>query len=261
MHKKFWTEERLDFIKGNMSLGDKGLANHFGCTANALKSIRLKNGILIRPNQHATEKELEIIKNIYANTRTDIIAKKLNRTKSFVYNQAMKIGVKKSKEFLASPESGIFIKGSTTGHEYRYPKGHTPANKGKTMSKKIREKIKHTFFKKGHKPVNTLKDGDITIRHPHRKRGGNAYKYIRISEGEWEELHRYNWAKENGPIPIGFNVVFKDGDSLNCEPWNLEIVSDAELMKRNTLSQWPPELKEVIKLNNKINKMIQNNEK
>lgn len=36
----------------------------------------------------------------------------------------------------------------------RFEKGHMPANKGVKMPDEIREKIKHTFFPKGHKPKN-----------------------------------------------------------------------------------------------------------
>lgn len=143
----------------------------------------------------------------------------------------------------------------------RIKKGNIPPNKGKKMSPEVREKVKHTFFKKGHTPVNTSFDGKISIRKNRNRSDNSNYKYIRLSKGEWELLHRYNWEKEFGPIPEGMNVVFKTSDKMNCETENLEMISDAELMQRNTIHQYPEELAEVIKLKNKIKKQIDVREK
>jgi hypothetical protein len=204
--------------------------------------------------QFWTDNEIEYLKLNYSNNRTDKIANILGRTIYQVYNKVHSLKLKKSAEFLASPESGIFIKGSTTGKEHRFKKGIVPHNKGKKMSPELYEKVSKTFFKKGHKPHNTKFDGAITIRN--HKRSGIPYKCIRVEESKWEFLHRLNWEKTNGPIPKGFNVVFKDGNTMNCELSNLELLSDSELLSRNTLHQYPKDLQEVIKLNNKLKNQI-----
>ena len=133
-------------------------------------------------------------------------------------------------------------------------RGHVPANKGKKMPNEIKEKIKHTFFKKGHKPHNAKIDGYISKRLD--KRNGRTYLYIRISEGKWEEYHRYVWEKQNGKIPAGMNLIFKDGNTLNCNIDNLELLTNAELMKRNSIHNYPEELQVKIRKLAKLKKTL-----
>jgi hypothetical protein len=85
-------------------------------------------------------------------------------------------------------------------------------------------------FSKGHLPKNTLYDGAITTRIDKR---GLPHKWIRISKSKWMEMHRYNWQKKYGKVPRGFCIWFKDGNSLNPDIKNLELITRAEELKRN----------------------------
>lgn len=86
-------------------------------------------------------------------------------------------------------------------------------------------------FKRGDKPPNTKSIGHITLR-PH-KRTGEKYLFIKISDCNWKLLHRYNWELLNGPMPRNYVLRFKDGDTLNCNIENLELVSMKENLNRN----------------------------
>jgi hypothetical protein len=59
------------------------------------------------------------------------------------------------------------------------------------------------------------------------------YYHIRISKGVWEPLHRNIWKKANGEIPPKHIVIFKDGNTLNCELDNLELISKDANARRN----------------------------
>ncbi len=113
------------------------------------------------------------------------------------------------------------------GGDGRLKPGHKPWNKGKSYTANGSEK---TWFKKGHLPHNTKEDHAISIRY-HVK--GYHYKYIRLSKGIWVLLHRHIWEAVNGQIPKGYNVCFKDKNTLNCNIENLELVSRQENMRRN----------------------------
>ncbi|MFD2962801.1 MULTISPECIES: HNH endonuclease signature motif containing protein [Olivibacter] len=118
----------------------------------------------------------------------------------------------------------------------RLKKGNVPPNKGKKqveyMSAESIERSKATRFKKGNIPANAFeKDGVITIRNDKR---GVPYKHIRIALGEWEYLHIYNWKTANGQVPDGHVVAFKDGDTLNPDISNLELITMGENMLRNS---------------------------
>ena len=138
--------------------------------------------------------------------------------------------------------------------ESQFKKGQTPPNKGKKMPPELYEKCKATMFKKGQLPHNTAAtDGEVRMR---RDKSGKAYKYIRVALGHWELYHRVIWEQAHGPIPEGMLVVFKDGDSMNCELDNLEMITMEENMARNTLHRFPAELKDVIRLSNKIKRKL-----
>jgi hypothetical protein len=112
----------------------------------------------------------------------------------------------------------------------RRQKGDIPHNKGKKMPPEVYEKVKATMFQAKHKPHNTRFDGAETFRH-HRS---GAYWYMRTEEGKWRLKHRLLWEEANGPVPPRHNIVFRDGDVNNITLENLELVTNAELMRRNS---------------------------
>lgn len=52
--------------------------------------------------------------------------------------------------------------------------------------------------------------------------------------GQYIFWARYTWEQNHGPIPKGMNVVFKDNNPRNMEISNLELITDAELSRRNS---------------------------
>lgn len=141
-----------------------------------------------------------------------------------------------------------------------FSKGHTPKNKGKKiedfMSPETIVKFKANQYKKGNKPLNTLYDGAVTIRTEHKERNGRKYKWIRISEGNWEMLHKHIWEKENGLVPEGYCLWFIDGNSLNCKLENLELITRDENLNRNWHDRYPNELKKSVLKLNKLKKIL-----
>lgn len=53
-----------------------------------------------------------------------------------------------------------------------------------------------------------------------RDTAGNKYYYIK-HEGKMVQYHRLVWEMTFGPIPAGYKIFFKDGDTLNCRIDNL----------------------------------------
>lgn len=51
--------------------------------------------------------------------------------------------------------------------------------------------------------------------------------------GAEKQLHRVVWVDNNGPIPFGHQVGFKDGSKLNCSPENLICLPHGEMSARN----------------------------
>ena len=79
-----------------------------------------------------TEAEDEIIRKRYAFTETRILAKELGRTTSSIHNHAIKLGVKKSKDFLRM--LGLRHSECREFRKHRFRKGHVPSQKGRKWS-------------------------------------------------------------------------------------------------------------------------------
>lgn len=203
--------------------------------------------------RHFTVFEDNFIRCTYLFYTTPELARLLNRPVKSVFGRIKKLGliippeIKRERHF----------KGFQIGHQlnvkYRFPKGHTPANKGKKMDPELKKRIQHTFFQPGHKPVNTLHDGAISVRNDNR---GVPQKLIRISLGKWEYLSRYTYRQHNGDIPPGMVVAFRDRNTLNCSIENLYLLSKKENMLRNQIHQYPDDLKQVIHTISKLTKQI-----
>lgn len=214
-----------------------------------------------------TPEEDEIIRNEYSNTKGSVIALKIGRSVSQVYNRAYFLGVKKSEAFLLKQNQELGKALKKYGKETQFKKGNVPANKGKKQTEYMTaegiERSKATRFKKGVVSHNVVPVGTISERRNERR--GTVYLYIKEKEHHWEQLHRHVWRNHYGEIPKGHNIIFKDGNTLNCEIDNLECVSDEKNMLRNSIQRYPEELRTVMqltgKLKSKIARKLSNNQK
>lgn len=201
-----------------------------------------------------SDDERKIIRKMFANNYTEIVCKVLNRSYRSVCAQATLMGLKKSKAFMKMELEKQAERLRIVGVKSRYHKGREPENKGKPMSKEVYEKVKHTMFKKGQLPHNSYNDWDEVLR---TDKTGKQYWMIKLpNERKLKPKHIWLWETKNEKVEKGFNVVFKDGNQLNCIIENLECISNAELMERNTIHRFPAELKSTIRLVNKLKRTI-----
>lgn len=180
-----------------------------------------------------TNKEITLLKRLFANTLTKDIAERLGCSESKINHKAYSLGLKKSEEFKKkiAREMGLrmcnhpamtknrFRKGVLLPHQFMAPKGyHIPGSE-------------KNWFPKGHLPANTLHDGAIVIR---TYSSGKEQKWIRISKAKWQELQRYKWEKKYGKIPKGMILRSKNGDSLDCRLSNWELINRAKNCELNS---------------------------
>jgi hypothetical protein len=217
----------------------RALSKSIGKPYTAVKSkatvLKLKRTFTVWPPE-ADEKMREF----YPVKSASEVAKMLGKTESSVIARAFTLSLKKTAEFKTE-----------RGRYGRSLQGPNPNKGNKNFRIPGGEK---TQFKKGGISINTLWDGAIVTRVYHRNQ--RAYKWIRLNS-VWYMLHVIRWKEVYGPvIPKDHIIVFKDGDTLNCKPENLECISLADNMKRNTIHQMPPELKEIVYLTTRINRKI-----
>jgi len=189
------------------------------------------------------EQEQYLIAN-YATTSNTDLAKKLGKNNADrVMAKAFRLGLKKSSEFLSEQRK-------TTRKNGQFKKGLIPHNKGKKLSEETKEKLAKTMFKRGNKPHNTQPVGT-------EKKDKDGYVFVKIAEpSEWRLKHHIVYGE---PVPTGHKVIFLDGNKYNFERGNLQLVSNAELMNRNTMHRYPPELVRLLKTLNKLKKRVAEN--
>lgn len=195
-----------------------------------------------------TKEEDAILYEKFSDTPTNDLLKVLDRTFFSISSRASILGIKKSDALLESNAitRNAMFKNVSAG---RFKKGHKTFNKGVKMSPELKEKIEHTFFKKGHIPHNTKYDG-------HEKLTNEGYIMIRVRQGKYELKHRVLWEQKHGKIPEGYILTFRDGNKQNLDLDNLELITVKENMIRNSFQRFPEELKDTINLLKKIKKKV-----
>ena len=199
--------------------------------------------------------EKEMIKELYPDTLSSEIAEKMNRPVKQIYMMATFMGLKKSQAFKDSTYSGIISKlNNYVGVIHRFKKGNVPFNKGLkrkdyTPAESI-AKCKRTQFFKGQTPHNHKPVGTTVTN-------SEGYLVTKISEpNNWRKTHHLKWEAENGPIPLGMILMFKDGIKQNIELENLVLRTRYENLKLNRKYNYSPELRVAIKLIKKLEKTI-----
>ncbi|MGG5506736.1 MULTISPECIES: HNH endonuclease signature motif containing protein [unclassified Myroides] len=207
-----------------------------------------------KKNKYIWTSELEQkLKEIYPTTLTQSIADDFKMSIYAIRNKAWSLGLKKDIEWIRD-NSRYNMQFNEGAKRNQIKKGSVPHNKGKKINKEVYEKMKHTFFKKGNVPANAKKDFEEVQR---RDSSGKVYWMIKLP-GNKKLLFKHVWIWEttNGKISKGQNIVFKNGNSLDCQLDNLECISNAELMRRNTIQRYPADIKQAIRLNSKLKKQL-----
>lgn len=187
----------------------------------------------------------------YPHMPTRELARKLKRKIQSVYRIAAMLGVSKSTEYLKAKKAEERRRLSEAGVAYRFKKGIVPANKGTRRPGWAAGRMKETQFKKGQRSVNWMPIGAEREAYGYllRKMADvpNVPYYV-----NWKPVHVLVWEAKNGQVPPGHKLRFKDGNRRNFELDNLEPVSHAENLRRNSIHRYPPELKDVIRLQTRL---------
>lgn len=201
-----------------------------------------------------TTEEMNLLIDLYPNTSTRVIAQRLNRGEKSIYSQANLMQLSKSSEYMAQELTRQAERLKIAGADHRFSKGSVPINKGKKqiayMSVEAIERTKATRFKKGNVPQNKKEIG-------HQRITKDGYIEVKVAEpNRFVLLHRWIWKIWNGPIPKGHIIIFKDGNKQNCAIENLEIITMKENVLRNSIQRYPPELKQIMRLQGKLKRVI-----
>lgn len=245
--KRFrYTEEHVEFLRaGYQSMNTHDLTREFNKrfktkkTETAIKTALSNRKIVCGRHQRDrlisrwwlfNPEQVQFLKDNYAGRS---IAEMTD-----IFNAKFKTKMKRSQIKTAISNRHI-----TSGRTGRFEKGSVSWNKGK----KGFMGPNRTSFKKGNTPANHRSVGSERIC------SKDGYILIKVDEPDphfgfptrWKHKHIHLWEQENGPVPDGFVLKFKDGDILNIDPKNLMLIPQALNLRLNQhgYNEMPDELK------------------
>lgn len=194
-----------------------------------------------------TKAEIGILTRMYPDHTAREIGTLLGRLEYSIFYRAKRLGLKKSEAFYADPAKSGRTDGRRGAHT-RFCKGHIPPNKG-IKGWQAGGRSVETQFKKGHKTPHwsghDFNVGDLKVE----AKDGCVMMKIRDGYNPWRLFHVVMWEHwKRRPLPKGHCLRFRDGDKFNVDPENLELLTRAENMRRNSIYNLPPELVHTIKV-------------
>lgn len=236
-----YSADELAFVKNHFRMTRRDLAALFASrfrrpdvTDEHLKRLCLRHGWTTAPKPWMPHEDA-VLRRLYPTTPTLRIAERLGRSVPSTWKRAEKLGLKKDEAYLNSPTAGHLQSGDERGRVSRFQKGQAPPNKGLRRPGWHRGRMKETQFKKGAltgcaakvvKPIGAermSKDGYL------ERKINNDLPF----QARWRGVHRIRWEEVNGPQPKGYALKSKDGNKLNTDPSNWELVPRALLPRLN----------------------------
>lgn len=213
----------------------------------------------MNPNRHHwTPDEIAVLTARYPHERTADIAAALGLSRARIYYKADALGLRKTAAFLASKASGRAD--GKRGASSRFKPGHRTWNAGKS------------FHAGGRSIATQFKPGQLSgvarrlLKHIGAERiSKDGYLERKINDDlpcykRWRAVHRIVWEQANGPIPRGYAVVFRPGchstNPADITADKLELLTRAELMRRNTVHNYPKPIVRAIRTRAALVRMI-----
>ncbi|MNZ19111.1 hypothetical protein D3C78_361350 [compost metagenome] len=200
--------------------------------------------------QYWTIEEEQQLALLYPDTPMHMLMEHFGRQDRAIYSKAKALGLSRSPEYLASPFAGRIRPGAEQGKGTRFQKGQRAWNTG--ISYQAGGRASETQFKKGSKPHTWVPIGTEQIR--------DGYLWRKITDHggrhDWRQVHVMLWEQHHGQVPAGLILVFRDRNKQNIQLDNLELITRAENCRRNSIHRYPPELKDVIRLQKKLERTI-----
>lgn len=187
-----------------------------------------------KTNSPWKEYEDQVMRTLYQNTSNAQLASLLDRSVSAIKNRSNVLKLKKSKAYM-----------QRVANETRFSKGLVPWNKGQKFPSTGRSR--ETQFQKGQKPPNWMPIGSERVT----KDGYLQRKMTDTGSSlkDFVPVHHLVWIEHTGQqVPKGHALTFKDGNKRNLDISNLELLSRADLMRRNSVQTLPPEIKAQVHL-------------
>lgn len=212
----------------------------------------------VEPRRYWTKAEHRTLRRHYPHMQTaKLVALLPGRTLTTLYQQAQRLGLSKTAEYLASPDACRLRRGEHRGWAHRFQKGQTPWNKGTHWTAGGRSAL--TRFKKGQRsarwPIEDYQIGALRIN-------SDGQLDMKVREGlrGWLCMARYVWMTERGPLTSNDVIRYRNGDIHDTRIENLEKITRAEHLRRNWHDRYPLAIKQAVQLRGALQRQINKRE-
>lgn len=258
---RLFSEKEKEYIKSNyLKISSNDISKEIGCNVGTLRRYMKRNNLIVpkevsirfradklKGRTSFTEEQDNFLKENYLTMPVKSMGTEIKKSGSGINIRLKALGLKIPEEIIEQRKK-----------DSQYSIGDEPMNKGKKqaefMSQEAIERTKATRFSKGVIPHNTKYDG-------HERITKDGYIEVRIRVGKYRLKHIHNWEKLNGKLPSNHCLSCLDGNKLNTDPQNWELITRGELMLRNSHVNYPPQIVRVMALRSKLSKIIKNIEK
>lgn len=207
-----------------------------------------------------TQAEINVLVAAYATTPTKDLARRLKRGVQKVFAKANALGLRKTHEYLSATH-GERVK--AVGAKYRFAPGQKPWNAGVPGSTGQHENSRRTQFKPGVLSGRAAQLW-VPVGSTRITKDGLLQRKVGTKPGpphlRWRTVHELVWIAAHGPVPAGHIVVFRPGQRTTVEAEitldRLELVSRAELLRRNSVHRHGPEVARLSQLKAAIQRHI-----
>lgn len=240
------------------------LAKLYGVEPRALRLIARRGG-----NRRAkmklvrwTAEAVATLRARYAGTPTTQLVDVLGKDYQAIWRKARTLGLQKDAAVVAAERAKVNRLLAEAGKAFRIKPGNVPQNKGRKMPAGYAPgRMRETQFRPG---VRSGKAAEHYLAvGAEREIGGYLYRKVADVPNvaytvNWKLVHVLAWEAHHGkPVPPGHRLRFRDGDRRNVAVDNLELVTLADNMARNTIHRYPPELKDAIRLQARLERTIE----
>jgi hypothetical protein len=200
-----------------------------------------------------TDADIEVVRARYADTNTASLAALLDRPEGSIYTVAYRLGLTKSPEYMREHHGKH---AAEVGRATRFQPGQVSWNKGTHYQPGGR--TAETQYKPGNRPHGWVPIGSYRIN-------ADGYLDRKVTDDgrgprDWTAVHRLVWIEAHGQPPDGHVVVFRPGRrttelaAITLDV--LELVTRAELMRRNSIARFPKEVSDLMRLRGVVNRQI-----
>lgn len=205
---------------------------------------------------HWTPDQIAVLADLYPHTRAKDIAARLGCTTQQVLDKAFRLGYRKSREAIAEMARRAIKNPDHPARATRFQAGDQPWNKG--VSYQPGGASVETRFKagtrRGRAAMNWQPIGSERIR-------SDGYLERKLSDTgvtrrDFVCVHHIVWRDAGRDIPPGHALVFRDGNKRNIVLDNLELITRTELMRRNSVHNYGPEIARISQIQGAITRQI-----